>query len=156
MPIPTGGGGLKSYGRRNCVAKSSANENVWFLNKFKCLKSTQFCRQLAKETWFDLLTFVPRGQLGQIVPEIGDRRFAGIVQPFLHNYREITLGNIRIDRPRPKKEDASGRLDLRAWPKSTEWYHQGGHENLVLPDMEMPINIKDFLMIRLRFAPHEI
>jgi hypothetical protein len=140
------------------LANPSGNENVWFLYKIKFPKSTQFFSQLPKETWFDFLAFVPRYKLGQIVPENGDRQFAAIIQPFLHNYREITLGNIwiAIDRPRPKKEDASGRLDLRAWPKSTEWYHQGGHENLVLPDMEMPKNIKDFLRIRLRFAPHEI
>jgi hypothetical protein len=115
-----------------------------FLNKVKFLKSTQFCSQLPKETWFDLLAFVPRHQLGKIAPKVG-RKFAALLQSFLHNYRAITLGNIRIKRPRPK--DASGRLVVRAWPK---WHHRCKHQ--VLPDVEMPKNIKDFLMIQLGFA----
>jgi hypothetical protein len=131
------------------LAQPAANENVWFLNKIKILKSTQFFSQLPKETWFDMLSFVPRRRLGKIAPQVGDRKFAAIIQPFLHNYREITLGNIRIKRPRPKAKDASGRLDVLAWPKSiTEWRHR----NKVLPDVEMPEKIKDFLLIRLRFA----
>jgi hypothetical protein len=121
-----------------------------FLNKIKLPKINQFCRQLPKETWFDLLAFVPRHQLGKIAPQVGDRKFAAILQPFLHNYREITLGYIRIDRPGPK--DASGRLNVRAWPKFTVWYDQGEHANLVLPNVEMPANTKDFLMIKLGFA----
>jgi hypothetical protein len=121
-----------------------------FFNKIKFLKSTQFCSQLPKETWFDLLAFVPRHQLGQIAPQVGDRKFAAIIQSFLHGYREITLGNIQINRPRPK--DVSGRLYVRAWPKTGVRYYQGRQANLVLPDVEMPTNIKDFLMIQLGFA----
>jgi hypothetical protein len=84
-----------------------------------------FCSQISKETWFDMLTFVGRRQLGQLVPEVGDRRFAGIAQPFLHNYGRITLENICISGP--------------------------GHR-LIQPAVEVPENVKDFLFICFRFA----
>jgi hypothetical protein len=99
---------------------------------------------------------VPRSQLGNAVSQIGDRKFAAILQSFLHNYRGITLGNIRIKRPRPKGKDASGRLNVRAWPKSTKWHRRDGQKNLALPDVEMPKNIKNFLMIQLGFALNRV
>jgi hypothetical protein len=52
------------------------------------------------ENWHDLLAFVPRPQLGLIVPQIGDRQFASIIQPFLHEIGEITIGKMRIIKPR--------------------------------------------------------
>jgi hypothetical protein len=57
--------------------------------------------QLPLENWHDLLAFVPRHQLGEIVHQIGDRQFAYILQSFLHDeVRKITLGKIRIIPPR--------------------------------------------------------
>jgi hypothetical protein len=107
-----------------------------------------FCSQLPKETWFDLLAFVPRHQLGEIAPQVGDRKFAVILQSFLHNYGQITLDNIWIGRPRPKDR----RLYVRSWSKSYDRIHA----NLELPDVELPKNIKNFLMIELGFAFYEI
>jgi hypothetical protein len=72
-----------------------------------------------------MLGFVGRRQLGQIVPEVGDRRFAGIAQSFLHNYGHITLANI---------------------------YITGPGDRLIQHALEMPKNVKDFLFIYLRFA----
>jgi hypothetical protein len=72
-----------------------------------------------------MLTFVPRRQLGQLVPQIGDRRFAGIAQSFLHNYGHITLDNVCISGP--------------------------GHP-LIQPAVVVPENVKDFLFLCLRFA----
>jgi hypothetical protein len=69
--------------------------------------------------------FVRRRQLGQIVPQIGDRRFAGLVQPFLHNYGRITLANICITGP--------------------------GHR-LIHPAVEIPENVNNFWFMSLRFA----
>jgi hypothetical protein len=68
---------------------------------------------------------VPRRQLGQIVPKIGDRKFAWIVQAFLHNYGRITLASIHITGP--------------------------GHR-LIRHDVPMPENVKDFKYIEIRFA----
>jgi hypothetical protein len=71
-----------------------------------------------------MLEFVGRRQLGQIVPQVGDRRFARIAQSFIHNYGRFTL-LICI----------SGR------------WHQ-----LLQPAVAIPENVKDFLVISLRFA----
>jgi hypothetical protein len=70
---------------------------------------------------------VPRHQLGQIVPQVGDRHFAAIVQSFLHNYGRITLASISIT--------------------------DTGHP-LIQPAVAIPENVKDFLNIYLRFAIH--
>jgi hypothetical protein len=102
------------------------------------------------------LGFVPRHQLGQIVPRIGDRQFAGIAQSFLHDEvdNKVTLGNIWIYRPCDL--DANGHPQLRVWPKYG-WYAKPWRtisQQLVLPasDVPMPENIKDFVFLRIRFA----
>jgi hypothetical protein len=60
------------------------------------------------------------------VPQVGDRLFARIVQPFLHNYGHITLANISIDGP--------------------------DHPLIQHDDVPMPENIEDFEYIGLKFA----
>jgi hypothetical protein len=80
---------------------------------------------MSKETWFDMLEFVGRRQLGKLVPQIGDRRFAGIAQSFLHNYGRITLANIFIFGP---------------------------GNRLIQPFVAIPENVKDFLFMSLRFT----
>jgi hypothetical protein len=72
-----------------------------------------------------MFAFVPRRRVGQIVPQIGDRQFAGIAQSFLHNYARITLANIHIIVP---------------------------SHPLIQHDVAMPKNVKDFRFINLRFA----
>jgi hypothetical protein len=72
-----------------------------------------------------MFAFVPRRRVGQIVPQIGDRQFAGIAQSFLHNYARITLANIHIIVP---------------------------SHPLIQHDVPMPKNVKDFRFINLRFA----
>jgi hypothetical protein len=99
-------------------------------------KIPQFFSQLPLENWCDLLAFVPRAQLGQIVPQIGDRQFARIIQAYLHEHGEITLGKIVITRPRGSVP--SDRPMLR-----------GRH----LPDWPMPGNVKNFEEIDLKFLP---
>jgi hypothetical protein len=109
------------------------------------------------EIWFGILPFVPRHQLGQLIPQVGDRRFAGIAQFFLHDEvdNKVTLGNISIDL------DASGspKLTLGTWqeyvpgPQAEElpWIDI---RQLVLPatDVPMPANIKDFLSLYIEFV----
>jgi hypothetical protein len=66
---------------------------------------------------------------------------------------KVTLGNIWINPPR--EFDFTRRPKLLAWPKYTQWYNQPWHtlsRQLVLPDMPMPGNIKDFLSLHIRFA----
>jgi hypothetical protein len=87
-----------------------------------------------------VLALVPRPQLGQIVPEIGDRRFARIVQPFLHNVGEHTIGKMTIIAPRAGV--TSDRLMVRV----------SGIGITGMPDWPMPANIKSFVKIEVKFV----
>jgi hypothetical protein len=112
---------------------------------FDCVK---FCSQLSLETWYDWLTFVPRHQLGQIVPMIGDRKFGSILQKFLHKYGEITIGDIEI--VAPYEEDPSGsRPRIRLWQNHSLLRFE-------MAEAQMPANIKHFDNFELRFAPHNL
>jgi hypothetical protein len=105
-----------------------------------------FCvrSKLSLETWYDWLGFVPRPRLGQIVPMIGDRKFASIVQKFLHEYGEIEIDQIQIVAP---YEDPSGHPRVRVWQNNS-------YLRFEMAEMEMPANIKTFKCIKLRFATH--
>jgi hypothetical protein len=124
-----------------------------FLYYASALFQLQCCSQLAKETWFDLLAFVPRRQLGQIVSRIG-RQFARIVQPFLYNYGHITLGNILISSPR--ESDLARRPTFQVAQSFAQWYAEPWgtlSRQLVWPaDVSMPENIKDFISLEIRFT----
>jgi hypothetical protein len=102
-----------------------------------------------------VLAFVPRRQLGKIVPQIGDRQFAGIAQSFLHDEvdNKITLGNIWIYGPHELNGEDRPRLE--GWPKLAQWHNEPWRtlsRLLTLPNVSMPGNVKDFLCIRLGFA----
>jgi hypothetical protein len=96
--------------------------------------------QLPLENWYDLLSLVPRAQLGQLVPQIGDRQFARIIQSFLHEHGEHTLGKMEIIAPRTGVLSDSTMVYV--------WFK--GVTNL--PDWPMPGNIKNFVEINLRFV----
>jgi hypothetical protein len=87
------------------------------------------------------LGFLPRHQLGQIVPMIGDRRFASIVQQFLHEYGEITVGHIGI--VAPYEEDPHPRVRAR---QNHSWLRTK------MAEAQMPANIKNSKCLELRFA----
>jgi hypothetical protein len=73
--------------------------------------------QLPLENWHDLLSFVPRIQLGNLASQIGDHQFAYILQSFLHDkVREITLGKIRIIPPR--RNVTSDNPVVHVWPSA--------------------------------------
>jgi hypothetical protein len=97
--------------------------------------------QLPLENWHDLLAFVPRCQLGNVVSQIGHRQFARIIQSFLHDeVREITLGRMYIIPPRLGV--CSDLPMVKVWPnKATN-----------IPDWPIPANIKDFKEIHLKFV----
>jgi hypothetical protein len=91
------------------------------------------------ENWHDLLAFVPRNQLGNVVSEVGDYQFAYIIQSFLHDpVSKITLGKMRIIAPRP--DVSSDQPMVKVWP----------NEATNMPDGPMPANIKDFKQIDLK------
>jgi hypothetical protein len=88
-----------------------------------------------------MLGFVPRHRLGKIVPMIGDRRFASIIQKFLHEYGEVTIDEIEI--VSPYEEDPNGHPRVRARQLRFE-----------MAEAQMPANIKSFNEFELRFAPN--
>jgi hypothetical protein len=91
-----------------------------------------------------MLAFVPRHQLGKIVPQIGDRKFASIVQPFLHEYGESSIDHIGI--VAPYEEDPNGpQPRVRAWQNKRPLRFEMAEE-------QMPKNIKNFKFFWLRFA----
>jgi hypothetical protein len=101
-----------------------------------------------------MLAFVPRHQLGKIVPKIGDRRFAySIVQPFLHEYGQISLDKIwEIVAPyeeHPSDPGARVRICHQHPEDGTQQFSR-----VKMADVPMPANIKNFRSLRLRLARH--
>jgi hypothetical protein len=91
------------------------------------------------ENWHDLLAFVPRSQLGNVISQIGDRQFAYIVQSFLHDpVWGIALGRMYIIPPRINVPSDQ--------PMVTVWHNAATN----LPDWPMPTNIMDFEQITLK------
>jgi hypothetical protein len=96
------------------------------------------------ENWFDLLALVPRRQLGKAAYQVGDRRFARILQLFLHDERrEITFGRMEIIPPRHYVPSD------RPMVQSHYKYERA---TVDLPDLPMPGNVKNFGGISLEFA----
>jgi hypothetical protein len=85
-----------------------------------------------------VLGLVPRCQLGNAVAQIGDRQFADIIQPFLHERGQIQLGIMSIIPP----HFPSDQPKVRVWP----------NEATNMPDLPMPENIKNFKEIELKFV----
>jgi hypothetical protein len=95
--------------------------------------------QLPLENWHDLLAFVPRNQLGNVVSQIGDRQFAYIIQSFLHDkLKEITLGKMEIIAPRPDV------LNDQPVVKVV------GRKATNMPNWPMPGNVRNFKKINLK------
>jgi hypothetical protein len=90
------------------------------------------------------LGFVPRPQLGKIVPKIGDKKFTSITQKFLHEYGEIIIDHIEIvapneedpDDPHPRVRAVQNNRPLR----------------FEMAKAQIPANIKSFKCFDLRFA----
>jgi hypothetical protein len=86
---------------------------------------------------------VPRPQLGQVVPMIGDRKFGSIVQKFLHEYGEIMIDNIEI--VAPYEEDPSVHPRVRVFRSNRPL-------RIKMAKALMPANIKKFKCFDVRFA----
>jgi hypothetical protein len=74
---------------------------------------------------------------------IGDRKFASIVQPFLHEYGEIMIDEIQI--VPPYEEDPSGHPRVRAVQNNRPMRFE-------IAETQMPANFKHFNLFELRFA----
>jgi hypothetical protein len=92
-----------------------------------------------------MLAFVPRHRLGEIVPKIGDRKFASIIQKFLHRYGEIKIGRIEI--VAPYEEDPNGHPRVRVWQNHSRLRFE-------MAEVQMPANITNFKCLELRFETH--
>jgi hypothetical protein len=115
---------------------------------------------LPLENWADLLPFVPRRQLVEIVKQLNDRQFASILQFFLTKVGQITLGHLRIMVPGPWHNDPSGcggpivevRTQMPPWRFQWDVPPPPSDLETKLPEGPMPNNVKDFKLIELRFA----
>jgi hypothetical protein len=115
--------------------------------------SQQFFSQLPLENWADLLPFVPRHQLVEIIKQLGDRQFASILQFFLTKEGQITLAHLRIVAPRENDPNDGGpivEVRKRLWHDWEPRLPMDLETNL--PERPMPTNVKDFKLIELRFA----
>jgi hypothetical protein len=83
---------------------------------------------------------LPRRQLGELVPQIGDWYFASKTQFYLHECGQITLGWLTIG-PSSISDDADPIVHV--WREDQFW-------DLPLADVPMPTNVKNFKGIRIR------
>jgi hypothetical protein len=112
-----------------------------------------FFSKLPLENWTDLLPFVPRRQLVEIVKQLGDRQFASILQFFLTRVGQITLEHLRIVAPRENDPNGIGPIvEVRKEMLYFEAQRFPSDLETNLPEGPMPTNVKDFKLIDLRFA----
>jgi hypothetical protein len=102
-------------------------------------------RLLPLETWTDIFGFLPRPQLAEIVPEIGDWRFAEKAQYYLHEYGRITLGDLDIIKSISWINRKNGIPTVKlSNDDQADWEYP-------LADVPIPKNIINFEEIKIRF-----
>jgi hypothetical protein len=109
---------------------------------------------LPLENWADLLPLVPRHQLVEIFKQLDDRQFISILQFFLTKVGQITFNHLRIVAPRENDPNGIGPIvEVRKF-----WHDRRPPIVLEtnLPEGPMPTNVKDFKLIKLRFAIYEL
>jgi hypothetical protein len=100
------------------------------------------------ENWYDLLAFLSRSQLGLLASSIGNRRFASILQGFLHKYvRQITLRSINVQETTNENAKDHPKARMNLWQK-----YRWGREEFPVANWAMPENIINFEAIQLRFV----
>jgi hypothetical protein len=116
-------------------------------------ETTSILDQLPLENWTDIFGFLPRPQLAELVPEIGDWCFAEKAQDYLHEYGRITLGDIYI------RESNSWINGKNGIPIPIVKLYDEGENNPSKPvweyplaDVPIPKNIIDFGSIHIRLA----
>jgi hypothetical protein len=92
--------------------------------------------------------FLPRRQLAELVPQIGNWYFASKAQFYLHECGQITLAYLIIG---PSENDDNHPnhpiVDVVVDPEEDQYF-----TNLPLADVPMPTNVKNFQGIRIRFV----
>jgi hypothetical protein len=115
---------------------------------------------------------VPRRQLANLAPQIGDRQFAYILQSFLHGFGKIKLGKMEIIALRRSVRffllhlglDLMGLIIMLIRPSiviippppTVPWYRPmvrvRPNAATNMPDSSMPRNIKDFKEIKFKLV----
>jgi hypothetical protein len=108
-------------------------------------------RLLSFETWTEMFGFVPRPQLAELVPEIGDWRFAEKAQDYLHEFGRITLDDMYIRSSISWINRKKGIPIVKLCDEGEHDADEPGWE-YPLPDVPIPKNIINFRSINIRFA----
>jgi hypothetical protein len=111
-------------------------------------------RLLPLETWTDIFGFLPRPQLPELVPQIGDWHFAGKAQYYLHECGRITLGNLDIRRSTSWINRKNGLPVVKFYEDHYKYNAINNKSDWEYPlaDVPIPNNIIDFEGIHIRLA----
>jgi hypothetical protein len=129
--------------------KTICSDKMELSLKSQRTKNSPCLRLLPLETWADIFGFLPRRQLAEIVPEIGDWHFAERAQYFLHECSKITLDSLEIRR---SSSWINRKVPIvKLYDDDDDEEHKTGWE-FPLADVPIPKNIKNFKYIHIRFA----
>jgi hypothetical protein len=108
-------------------------------------------RLLPSETWTNIFGFVPRPQLAELVPQIGDWRFAEKAQYYLHEYGKISLGYLHIRRSTSWMNRKNGPPIVKLC-NDEDYEHEYFGWDFPMADVPIPKNITNFEGIHIRLA----
>jgi hypothetical protein len=108
-------------------------------------------RLLPLETWTDIFGFLPRPQLAELVPQIGDWHFAEKAQYYLHKCGKITLGEMYIRRSTAWINRKNGPPIVKLCNDEDYEYRYFGWD-FSMADVPIPKNIINFAGIFIRFV----
>jgi hypothetical protein len=108
-------------------------------------------RLLPLETWADIFGFLPRPQLGELVPQIGDWHFALKAQYYLHEFGRITLGDLHITKSTSWIDKKNGRPIVKLCNYGDYEYRYFGWD-FSWADVPIPKNITNFAGIHIRLV----
>jgi hypothetical protein len=108
-------------------------------------------RLLPLETWTDIFGFLPRPQLAELVPQIGDWHFASKAQYYLHGCGRITLGELHISRSTSWINRKTGTPIVKLCNDYDDEHQYFGWD-FPMADVPIPKNIINFEYIFIRLA----
>jgi hypothetical protein len=95
---------------------------------------------------------VPRPQLAELVPQIGDWRFAEKAQYYLHEFGRITLGDLYIRKSNSSWINIKNGIPIVKLCDEGEYNADEPVWEYPLADAPIPKNIIDFRCIEIRLA----
>jgi hypothetical protein len=107
-------------------------------------------RLLPLETWTDIFGFLPRPQLAELVPQIGDWHFASKAQYYLHEFGKISLGYLDIRKSTSWINRKNGPPIVKLC-SDDDYEHEYFGWDFPLSDVSIPKNIINFARIDIRF-----